>query len=144
MIRVTFRAFDGHGNRLQGRFAAILGEQQLCISSNPFQAAASLLINMGYDPDLPTAGRPAEANFDILTSTTGEAAKWTIEETGTVSPLFKSRGRPRILQSKLQKKNRNGDVDTTKRRGRFADKKNAALQGSLRLNAVFISSRAAR
>ena len=91
MIRITFRrAFDRHGNRLRGQFAAILGEQQLCISSNPFQAAASVLINAGYDPDLPIAGRPAEANFDAMTSTIGEAAKWTIEESGTVSPLFKA------------------------------------------------------
>ena len=91
MIRITFRrAFDRHGNRLRGRFAAILGDQQLCISSNPFQAAASVLINAGYHPDLPIAGRPAEANFDTLTSTIGEAANWTIEENVTVSPLFKA------------------------------------------------------
>ena len=94
MIRITFRrAFDRHGNRLRGRFVAMLGDQQLCVSPNPFQAAARVLINAGYDPDLPIAGRPAEANFDTLTSTIDEAAKWTIEESGTVSPLFKARGR---------------------------------------------------
>ena len=70
MIRITFRrAFDRHGNRLRGRFVAMLGDQQLCVSSNPFQAAARVLINAGYDPALPIAGRPAEANFDTLTST---------------------------------------------------------------------------
>ena len=91
MVRITFRcALDRHGNRLRGRFAAILGDQQLCVSSNPFQAAASVLINAGYDPALPIAGRPAEANFDTLTSTIGEAANWTIEENVTVSPLFKA------------------------------------------------------
>ena len=75
MIRITFRhAFDRSGNRLRGQFAAILGDQQLCVSSNPFQAAASVLINAGYDPTLLIAGRPAEANFDAMTSTTGEAA----------------------------------------------------------------------
>ena len=94
MIRITFRrAFDRHGNRLRGRLVAMLGDQQLCVSSNPFQAAASVLINAGYDPDLPIAGRPAEANFDTLTSTIGAAATWTIEESGTVSPLFKERAR---------------------------------------------------
>ena len=32
MIRITFRrAFDRHGNRLRGRFVAILDDQQLCI-----------------------------------------------------------------------------------------------------------------
>ena len=91
MIRITFRhAFDRHGNPLRRQFAAILGEQQLCISSNPFQAAASVLINAGYDPALPIVGRRAEANFDTVTSTIGEAAKWTIEESGAVSPLFKA------------------------------------------------------
>ena len=91
MIRITFRhAFDRHGNRLRGRFVALLGDQQLCVSSNPFQAAARVLINAGYDPDLPMAARPAGANFDTLTSTIGEAAKWTIEETGTVSAFFKA------------------------------------------------------
>ena len=94
MIRITFRrAFDRHGNRLRGRFVAILDDQQLCIlciSSNPFQAAASVLINAGYDPDLPIAGRPAEANFDTLTSTIGEAANWRIEKSSTVLPLFKA------------------------------------------------------
>ena len=59
-IRVIFRhAFDRHGNRLRGRFAAMLGDQQLCVSSNPFQAAARVLLNAGYDPALPIAGRPA-------------------------------------------------------------------------------------
>jgi hypothetical protein len=51
------------------------------------------LINAGYDPDLPIAGRPAKANFDTLTSTIDEAAKWAIEKSGT-APLFKARGRP--------------------------------------------------
>jgi hypothetical protein len=91
VIRITFRrAFDRHGNRLRGRFAAMLGDQQLCVSSNPFQAAARVLINMGYDPDLPIAGRPAEANHETVIMPLGEAAKWTIEESGTVSPLFKA------------------------------------------------------
>ena len=91
IIRITFRrAFDRHENLLRGRFVAMLGDQQLCVSSNPFQAAARVLINAGYDPALTIAGRPAEANFDTLTSTIGEAAKWTIEESGTVSPLFKA------------------------------------------------------
>jgi hypothetical protein len=68
-IRVTLRrAFDRHGNRLRGRFVAIIGDQQLCI-----------------DPALPIASWPAEANFDALTSTIDEAAKWAIEESGTVS-----------------------------------------------------------
>ena len=91
MIRITVRrAFGRHGNRLRGRFAAILGDQQLCISSNPIQAAASALINAGYHPDLPIAGRPAEADHDTVTMPLGEAAKWTIEESGVV-PF--SRGR---------------------------------------------------
>jgi hypothetical protein len=90
-IRVTFhRAFDRHGNLLRGQFVAMLGGQQLCVSSTPFQTAAKILINSGYDPDLPITGRPAEANFDTLISTIGEAAKWTIEESGTVSLLFKA------------------------------------------------------
>jgi len=94
MIRITFRqAFDRYGNRLRGWFVALLGDQQLCVSSNPFQAAASRLIDAGWDPALPIAGRPAEANFDTLTSTIGEAAKWTIEESGTVTPFFKKRMR---------------------------------------------------
>jgi hypothetical protein len=85
MIRITFRrAFDRYGNRLRGRFAAILGDQQRCVSSNPLQAAASVLINAGYHPDFPIAGRPAEANFDTLTSTIGEAEKWTFEGSGVV------------------------------------------------------------
>ena len=85
MIRITFRrAFDRHGNRLRGRFVAMLGGQELCISSSPFQAAASVLINAGYDPALPIAGRPAEANFDTMTSTIDEAAKWTFEGSGVV------------------------------------------------------------
>ena len=85
MIRITIRrAFDRHGNRLRGRFAAILGDQQLCVSSSPFQAAASVLINAGYDPALPIAGRPAEANFDAMTSTIGEAARWSFEGSGVV------------------------------------------------------------
>ena len=94
MIRITFRrAFDRHGNRLRGRFVAMLGDQQLCVSSNPFQAAARVLINAGYEPALTIAGRPAEASFDTLTWTIGEAAKWTIEESGTLSLLFKARMR---------------------------------------------------
>ena len=94
MIRIIFRrAFDRHGNLLRGRFVAMLGDQQLCVSSNPFQAAARVLINAGYDPALTIAGRPAEASFDTLTWTIGEAAKWTIEESGTVLPLFKARAR---------------------------------------------------
>ena len=85
MIRITFRrAFDRHGNRLRGRFVAMLGDQELCISSSPFQAAASVLINAGYDPALPIAGRPVEANFDTMTSTIGAAAKWTFEGSGVV------------------------------------------------------------
>ena len=87
MIRITFRcAFDRHG-RLRGRFVAILDDQQLCIlciSSNPFQTAASGLINAGYDPALPIAGRPAETNCDTLTSTIGEAAIWTFEGSSVV------------------------------------------------------------
>lgn len=95
MIRITFRrAFDRHGNRLQGQFAAILGDQQLCISSNPFQAAASVLINAGYDPALPIVGRPAEANFDTVTSTIGEAAKWMFEGSGMV-PFSRAQRRQR-------------------------------------------------
>ena len=91
LIRISFhRAFDRHENLLRGRFVAMFGDQQLCISSTPFQVAACVLINAGYDPALPIAGRPAEANFDTLTSTIGEAAKWTIEESGTVSLLFKA------------------------------------------------------
>jgi hypothetical protein len=148
MIRITLhRAFDRHGSRLRGQFAAILGKQQLCISSNPFQAAAGVLISAGYDPDLPIAGRPAEADFDALTWTIGEAAKWTIEKNGTVSPLSKAPGvAMTILQSKILPDDRNGgDVDAAKgNSGRFADKKIAALQEALRLGAVFISSRAAR
>ena len=93
-IRVIFRhAVDRHGNRLRGRFAAMLGDHQLCVSSNPFQVAARVLLDAGYDPDLPIAGRPAEASFDTMTSTIGEAAKWTIEESGTLSLLFKARMR---------------------------------------------------
>ena len=93
-IRVIFHhAVDRHGNRLRGRFAAMLGDHQLCVSSNPFQAAARVLLDAGYDPDLPIAGRPAGASFDTLTSTIGEAAKWTIEESGTLSLLFKARMR---------------------------------------------------
>ena len=85
IIRITFhRAFDRYENLLRGRFVAVFGGQQLCISSNPFQAAARVLINAGYDPALPIAGRPAEANFDAMTSTIGEAAKWTFEGSGVV------------------------------------------------------------
>jgi hypothetical protein len=94
MIRIIFhRAFDRYGNRLKGRFVASLDGRQLCISQNPFAAAANFLISAGYDPDLPIAGRPAEANFDTLTSTIGKAAKFTIEKSGAVSPLFKAGGR---------------------------------------------------
>jgi hypothetical protein len=81
-VRVIIRhAFNRYGNRLRGRFVASLDGRQLCISQNPFAAAASILINAGYDPALPIAGRPAEANFDTLTSTIGEAAKWTCTHT---------------------------------------------------------------
>ena len=91
MIRIIFhRDFDRYGHRLKGRFVASLDGRRLAVSQNPFAAAASVLINAGYDPDLPIAGRPAEANFDTLISTIGEAAKWTIEENGAVSPLFKA------------------------------------------------------
>ena len=51
------------------------------------------VFDAGYDPDLPIAGRPAGASFDTLTSTIGEAAQWTIEESGTLSLLFKARMR---------------------------------------------------
>jgi hypothetical protein len=86
MIRITFRrAFDRYGNRLRGRFAAILGDQQLCISSNPFQAAARVLINAGYDPALPIAGRPAEADDDTVIMPLGDAAHWRAEESGVAS-----------------------------------------------------------
>lgn len=92
-IRFVFhRVFDERGNRFCGLFAVMLGKCQLCISSNPFGSGANVLINVGYDPTLPTAGQPAEANFDTLTSTIGEAAKWTIEKSGTVPPLFKAGG----------------------------------------------------
>lgn len=95
MIRIIFhRAFDRYGNRLKGRFAASLDGRQFCVSQIPFAAAASVLINAGYDPDLPIAARPAEATFDTFTSTIGKAKKWTLEESGTVSPFFKARGRP--------------------------------------------------
>jgi hypothetical protein len=94
MIRIIFhRAFDRYGNRLKGRFAASLDPRKLCLSQNPFGAAASVMINADDDPDLPIVGRPAEATCDAFTSTIGEAAKWTIEERGTVSPLFKAGGR---------------------------------------------------
>jgi hypothetical protein len=78
MIRITFRrACDRSGNRLRGRFVAIFGEQQVCVSANPFQAAASGLIYAGNA--LALAGRLGEANFDAMSSTIGEAAKWTFE-----------------------------------------------------------------
>jgi len=80
MIRITVRrAFDCHGNRLRGRSAALLGDQQLCISSNPFAAAASILINAGYDPTLPIACR---SQLRPMTATIGAAANWRIEKSG--------------------------------------------------------------
>ncbi len=91
MIHIIFhRAFDRYGNRLKGRFVASLDGQQLCISQNRFAAAASVLINASYDPAIPIAGRPAEANFDTMTPTIGAAANWLIEKSGRLLQLFKA------------------------------------------------------
>jgi hypothetical protein len=53
---------------------------------------ADVLINAGHDRLL-IAGRPAEDSFETLASTIGEAAKRTIEKSGTVSAL-KGWGQP--------------------------------------------------
>jgi hypothetical protein len=68
--------------------SAIIADRDfpLCFIAGPNERAreANVLINAGYDR-LFIAGRPAEANFEPLASTIGEAAKWTIEKSGTVS-----------------------------------------------------------
>ena len=63
-IRVIFHhAFDRHGNRLRGRFAAMLGDHQLCVSSNPFQAAARVLLIAATIPTSPLpVGLPEPAS----------------------------------------------------------------------------------
>ena len=43
-----------------------------------------LINSRAIDCDLPSLGQPAEGNFDTLTSTIGEAAKWTFEGSGVV------------------------------------------------------------
>jgi hypothetical protein len=84
---VFHRAFDDYGNRLKGQFVAMLGDQPLCISSNPFADAAHILLMAGYHPDLRIVGRPVEASHDTLTSTIAEAAMWKIEKKGNVLPF---------------------------------------------------------
>lgn len=41
---------------------------------------------------LPIATRHASADFDAMTATVGEGAKWAVEEGNTASPTFRLRG----------------------------------------------------
>jgi hypothetical protein len=89
MLRVILRpAFNRHGARLHGRFAATLDGRQFCISRQPLLDAARVLINEGIDPATPIATRHAGVGFDAMTATVGTAAKWTVREDSTVSPTF--------------------------------------------------------
>ena len=89
MLRVILHpAFNRHGARLHGKFAATLDGRQLCISRQPLLDAARVLINEGIDPTTPIATRHAGAGFDAMTSTVGTAAKWTVKENEIQSPHF--------------------------------------------------------
>lgn len=63
-----------------GTFDAYLGDEKLCTSRTPFFTGARRLIERGVAPSKRLAMRHAGDDYDSLTSTVGEAARWTIEE----------------------------------------------------------------
>ena len=89
VLRVILRpAFNRHGARLHDKFVVTLDGRQLYISRQPLLEAARVLINEGIDPATPIATRHAGADFDLMTSTVGAAARWTVRETETEGPRF--------------------------------------------------------
>lgn len=76
-----------------GRYMAMLGEVELCRSTQPFLTAARALLAEGYASDLVLEARHAGSPIVALRSTIGEAARWMIEETDR-GGLRKRRWRP--------------------------------------------------
>jgi hypothetical protein len=55
----------------------------------PFYTSARKLLEQGISPETPLAMRHAGSSTIAMTSTVGEAAKWTIEEGEDVGPRLK-------------------------------------------------------
>jgi hypothetical protein len=70
-----------------GRYGVYLGESFLCHSKTPFLSAARRLIEIGYDPSEKLTGGRTSTEC-ALSSTIGEAAKLTVEETKH-GPIFR-------------------------------------------------------
>ena len=79
-------AFDGQGVRRHGLFFADLDGRQLYISRQPLLDASRMLLAEGVNPGTPIVTRHAGSGFDVMTSTVGAAAKWTVREDETRSP----------------------------------------------------------
>ena len=84
MFRITITPFDGQGARRRGLFSANLDARLFCISRQPVRDGACVLIREGIDPTTPIAIRHAGADFDVMTSTVGSTAKWTVEDAASV------------------------------------------------------------
>jgi hypothetical protein len=88
-ISIVYRpALDNSGNRLRGLYVASRGTRDLCVSSNPFVAAANILLNEGIDPETLVAGRPVELHYDFVAMPVGRAANWQAKDFGNVVRLF--------------------------------------------------------
>jgi hypothetical protein len=90
MLRAILQlAFDRRGKRLHGRFVAMFDGRQLCASRVPSFAASHILIAEGVPTETPIATRHTGAEFDAMTATVREGAKWTVKEGNTAFPTLR-------------------------------------------------------
>jgi hypothetical protein len=60
VLRIVLHpAFDGHGARLRGKFVAVFGGRQLCVSREPLLAASRVLLAEGTAPETPPGTQAA-------------------------------------------------------------------------------------
>lgn len=94
MVRIILHlAYGLNGDRLHGKFIAMLDGRQLCISREPLFAASRILLAEGMDPGTTIVTRHAASDWhsgeiDAMISTIGEAAKWTVREDEKTSPTL--------------------------------------------------------
>lgn len=63
-----------------GRYAALVGHEELCRSRQPFLDAARVLLAAGHPPETVLTTRHQGSDIVAQRSTIGEAARWTVNE----------------------------------------------------------------
>jgi hypothetical protein len=63
-----------------GWLSAWLDGKWLCASRQPFMDAAKILLDRGFDSQITMVARHDSSLWDVLSSTIGEAAHWTLPD----------------------------------------------------------------